>query len=197
MSTEAEIRRLLDVMPASGRMKTKLVHKPEQRVVLDSPFPLPWMSERLIWLNLDLWGRLPRSQRDLLILRQVSWLTNIQWFRPSLYQGLVLAGAIGAVVQLWQGDATGTIAASGLSAIAARQIWRNNQSSERELEADTNAIQVALRRGYTESEATQHLLAGIEAVADLEGRNLTFIELLRRQQLQLMASDSPVSRLSN
>lgn len=193
MSSEAEIRRLLDVMPASGRMMTKLVHKPEQPVVLDAPFPMPWMQIRPIWINLDLWSRLARPQRDLLILRTVSWLMGVQWFRPNLYQGLVLAGVAAAMVELWQGDAVGTIVASGLSAIASTQIWRHNRRTERELEADEEALRVAQRRGYTEAEAARHLLSAIEAVAELEGRpSLGFVELLRCQNLRAIAGISAV-----
>jgi hypothetical protein len=193
MDSELEIRRLLDIMPASGRMTTKLVSKPEQRVVLDNAFPMPWMRERPIWINFDLWSRLSRPQRDLLILRAVSWLTGVKWFRPDLYQGIALAGALGAVVELIQADPVGVVVAGGLSAIAGTQIWRNNRSTERELDADEAAIRVAQRRGYSESDAARHLLSAIEAVADIEGRtSLNFIELLRSQNLRSMAGLSPV-----
>lgn len=193
MDSELELRRLLDLMPASGRMMTKIVSKPEQRLVIDSPFPTPWMRERPIWINFDLWSRLARPQRDLLLLRTVSWLTGVKWFRPSLYQGVVLAGVIGAVVEAMQGDAVGIIAAGSLSAIAGTQIWRNNRTSQTELAADEAAIRVAQRRGYNEPEAARHLLSAIEAVADLEGRtSLNFLELLRCQNLRAIAGVSPV-----
>ncbi len=38
MEPNVEIRRLLDVMPASGRMTTKIVSKPEQAKVIDASF---------------------------------------------------------------------------------------------------------------------------------------------------------------
>jgi hypothetical protein len=38
MESNIEIRRLLDVMPASGRMMTKIVSKPEQQQVIDTAF---------------------------------------------------------------------------------------------------------------------------------------------------------------
>jgi len=193
MNPELEIRRLLDVMPASGRMVTKLISKPEQPMVLDRPFPMPWMRQRPIWINFDLWSRLSRPQRDLLILHTVSWLTGVTWFRPNVYQGLVLAGVVGAVVELTQGDAVGMLAASSLSAIAGNQIWRSNRSNERDLNADDAALRVAQRRGYSEAEAARHLLSAIEAIAEIEGRpSLNFTELLRCQNLRAIAGISPV-----
>ncbi len=194
MNPDFEIRRLLDIMPASGRMLTKLVSKPDQSQVIESPFPLPWSQERLIFLNFDLWRRLSQPQRDLLILRTVSWLTSIKWFKPDLYQGVVLAGVLGGIVELVQGDAVGVVVASGLSAIALAQIWRNSRSSQLELAADEAAIRVAQRRGYTEVEAAESLLSGIKAVAQVEGRpNLNFTELIRCQNLRAIAGISPIS----
>ncbi|OKH23486.1 hypothetical protein NIES593_09655 [Hydrococcus rivularis NIES-593] len=195
MSLESEIGRLLDMMPASGRMLTKIVSKPQQSKVIDTPFPMPWNRDnRPIYINFDLWRRLSQSQRDLLILRSVSILTGIKWFKPDVYQGIALAGLAGVAVELIQGDAVGMIVAGGLTAIAANQIWRSNRSVQRELDADEAAIKVALRRGYTEVEAAQSLLSAIEAVAELEGRpSLNFTELIRCQNLRAIAKISPVS----
>lgn len=194
MNINAEIGRLLDVMPASGRMLTKIVSKPQQSKVIDSPFSPPWHREsRPIYINFDLWQRLSRGQRDLLLLRATSSLTNLRWFKPDLYQGIVLAGVIGLTVQTIQGDGLGMIISGGLSAIAARKIWQNNRSVKRELETDETAIQVALRRGYSEVEAAKNLLSGIENIAKLEGRSsLNFTELIRTQHLKSLANLSPV-----
>ena len=189
MNPENEIRRLLDIMPASGRMLTKLVSKPQQSQVIDIPFPLPWnRNARPIYINFDLWQRLSRSQRDLLLLRSLTWLTGIKWFKPNLYQGATVAGLLALIVEFAQGDAIGVIVAGGLSAIALNQIWRNSRSSQTEIEADAGAIKIALRRGYTEVEAAKHLLEGIEVVAKIERRSsLNFTELLRSQKLKAIA----------
>lgn len=193
METSAEIRRLLDVMPASGRMMTKIVSKPEQPIVIDSSFPLPWNQERPIFINFDLWRRLNKPQRDLLLLRTVSWLTGVKWFKPDIYQGAVVAGLLGAMVQLIQADAVGVVVAGGLTAIAGTRIWRTSRSQLSELNADEAAIRVAQRRGYTETEAAEQLLSAIETVAQLEGRpSLNFTELIRSQNLRAIAGLSPV-----
>lgn len=192
MNPEPEIRRLLDIMPASGRMFANIVSKPDQRAVIDAPAPLPWMSDRPIYINFDLWSRLSRPQRDLLILRTVSWTINIRWFQPSPMLGLTGLGAIGLGVELAQQDFVGVAAASGLSAIALFQIWRNNKSSRVELEADEKAIKIAQRRGYTETEAARALCSAIESVAQNEGRMLSFVELLRCQALRAIGGLSPV-----
>lgn len=194
MNLDAEISRLLDLMPASGRMLTKIVSQPQQGKVMDCPFPWPWKrGSRPIYINFDLWQRLSRPQRDLLILRASSSLTGIQWFKLDIYQGATLAGLAGVAVEAVQGDALGMVVAAGLTAIAANQIWRGNRSLQRELEADGAAIQVALRRGYPEAEAARHLLSAIEATAHLEGRpGLNFTELIRSQNLKAIAQISPV-----
>jgi hypothetical protein len=193
MNPEPEIRRLIELMPASGRMLTKIVSKPQQTAVIESPFPVPWSQERPIFINFDLWRRLPKPQRDLLLLRTVCWVIGVKWFKPDLYQGVVLAGVLGGIVEVAQGDAVGVVVALGLSAIAGTQIWRSTRSSQTELDADEAAIKVATRRGYTETEAARHLLAGIESVAEIEGRlSLNFQELIRSQNLKAIAGVSPV-----
>lgn len=194
MNPDTEIARLRDLMPASGRMHAKLVSRPEQRSVLEVQLPPPWRQTRLISINFDLWGRLPRPQRDLLLLRAVAWTLGVRWFKLDLYQGLILAGLVGAVVELSQGDAVGTLMAGGLSTIALVQLWRSQTQTQRELEADEAALQTAQRRGYTEAEAARHLLEGIAAIADLENRTtLSFVELLRSQNLRAIAGLSAVT----
>lgn len=193
MEPITEIRRLLDLMPASGRMTTKIVNKRDQNKVIDTTFPLPWQPQRRILINFDLWSRLDLPQRDLLLLRTVSWLSSIKWFKPDIYQGVALAGIIGASVEMIQADVVGTVVAGGLSAIALTRIWRNYRSSVFELNADTAAISVAIRRGYTQTEAAEHLYSAIEAVAKIERRShLDFIELIRCQNLRAIAGLSPV-----
>lgn len=193
MNPEPEIRRLIELMPASGRMLTKIVSKPQQTTVIESPFPPIWSQERPIYINFDLWRRLPKPQRDMLLLRTVCWLVSIKWFKPDLYQGVVLAGLLGGIVELAQGDAVGIVVATGLSAIAGTQIWRSTRSSQSELDADENGIKVATRRGYTDIEAAQHLLAAMDSVVQIEGRyGLNFTELIRAQNLKAIAGLSSV-----
>ncbi|MBD2353479.1 DUF3318 domain-containing protein [Tolypothrix sp. FACHB-123] len=193
MEPSLEIRRLLDVMPASARMLTKITNKPEQPKVIDTSFPLPWNQERPIYINFDLWFRLSKSQRDLLLLQRVSWLTGVQWFKPNIYQGIVLLGLLGGLVESTQSDVVGVAIGVGLSAIAGFRLWRNHQSPEMELNADAAAIRIAGRRGYSEAEAASSLLSAIEAVAKIEGRTgLNFSELIRCQNLRAIAGLSPV-----
>lgn len=193
MEPNAEIRRLLDLMPASGRMLTKIVSKPEQAKVIDATFPLPWNSERPIYINFDLWRRLTKPQRDLLLLRTVNWLTGVKWFKPDIYQGVAIAGLLGGFVESAQADAVGVVVAGGLTTLAMLRIWRTNRSQQTELNADEAAIRVAQRRGYSEAEAAEHLLSAIEAVAKIEKRSgLDFTELIRSQNLRTIAGLSSV-----
>jgi hypothetical protein len=174
-------------------MTCKLISRPEQREVIDAPFPVPWNQNRLIAINFNLWNQLPRPQRDLLFLRTVSWVTGIRWLKFDLYQGGVAVGLLGTLVELFQGDAMGVVAAGGLTALAGTQIWRKTRSAQTELEADEAAIRIAQRRNYTEIDAARHLHATIETVARLEGRpSLSFTELLRSQNLRAIAGLSPL-----
>lgn len=188
MDPAIECHRLLDIMPASGRMLTKIHSKPQQTTVIETSFPKPWEKPRLIFVNFDLWNQLSQNQRDLLMLRTVCWQLGIQWFKVDIYQGLVAAGVLGTLFELVQVDAVGMVIAGSLTGFAAAQIWRSHRSSQSELLADEAAIQVAQRRGYTETEAAQYLLEAIQTVAKIEGRpSLSFSELIRCQNLRAIA----------
>ncbi len=194
MDPAIETYRLLDIMPASGRMLTKIQSQPQQPTVISSPFPKPWDKPRLILVNFDLWARLSQSQRDLLMLRTVCWQLNIQWFKIDIYQGLVAAGVLGTLLEIVQVDAVGIVIAGSLTGLATAQIWRSQRSSQSELLADEAAIKVAQRRGYSEAEAAQYLLEAIQIVAKIEGRpSLSFTELIRCQNLRAIAGLSAVS----
>ncbi len=193
MEPIAEIRRLYDIMPASGRVMTKILSKPEQAKVIDVSFPLPWNRERPIYINFDLWRRLAKPQRDLILLRTVCWLTGVRWFKPDIHQGIAIAGILGALVEFWQTDPVGVVVAGGLTTLAVYRITAINRSQYSELNADEAAIKVAQRRGYSETEAAQHLLSAIETVTKIEGRNLlNFHELIRCQNLRAIAGLSSV-----
>lgn len=184
---ETEIRRLTELMPASGRMLTKIQPQSKQSRVIDAPLPKPWqVGDRPIKINFTLWWELPIQERDLLLLSAACRLAGIRWLKPDLYQGLTAAGLVGVGLQLWQQDVIGLLVAGGLTALAARQIWQGYQSNERDIEADAQAIKVAVRRGYDQQQAVQALLTAIESVARLENRSsLSFTELLRAQNLRV------------
>ena len=100
---------------------------------------------------------------------------------------------LAVLVEFSQSDPVGVVVAGGLTAIAITRIWRLNRSEESELNADSAAIKVALRRGYTEVDAAQHLLTAIPTVAKIEKRSLNFTELIRCQNLKAIAGLSAVS----
>ncbi len=189
VNTNAEITRLKDLMPASGRMKIRIVMDDRQSTVIETPFPRPWHRSHPISLNWSLWQSLTLAQRDLLFLHAVCWLTSVQLLKPELYQGITALGALGTLLELFQADAVGILAAGGLTAIAATQVWRSNTGNQAKLDADDLAIRVAQRRGYSEREAILALLEAIEAVPTIEGRGgLNYTELLRTQRLRSQLS---------
>jgi hypothetical protein len=180
----SEIGRLIELMPASGRMYCKIISNPQQSTVIAAKFPRPGQETRPIQINLELWHKLSQPQRDLLLLHTVSWLTGIRWFQPDLYLGLAAAGASVGSIELLLGNAAGVVTFGGLTAVAIAQIWRKNRSNQNQVIADEKAVQVAQRRGYSQTEAVQALAEAIEAVAQIEGRTLTVNELLRCQTLR-------------
>lgn len=189
MDPNTEIRRLLDIVPASGRMTIKIIGKPEQNQVISAEFPLPWIQSKPVYINFELWRQLKKPQRDLLILYHTSWLIGIKWIQPDIYQGAVLVGLLGGVIETLQGDIVGLVIAGGLTVTSGVKLWQNNKSQELQLKADKTAIAIAQKRGYSESEAAGHLLTAIETVAKLEGRlGLNFNELIRCQNLRAIAS---------
>ena len=192
---ETEIRRLTELMPASGRMLTKIQTQPQHSRVIDYQFPLPWqLGDRIIRINFSLWWELPQAERDLLLLGAVCRLAGIRWLKPDIYQGMTLVGTVGMGWQLWQQDIVGILVAGGLTGLAARQLWQSYKSSERDIEADNQAIKVAVRRGYDNITAIASLLSGIEAITRIENRStLNYLELLRCQNLRIQLSRYPSS----
>lgn len=198
MNPDSEIRRLLDILPASSRMMAKIVSKPQQTVVIDIPFPLPWARERCVYVNFDLWRSLTKPQRDLLILRSTIFICSIKWFNLNINQGILLGGLVGFTLELVEKDIFGIVVAGSLTAIALARIWQNNQRPELELEADEGAIKVAQRRGYERTEAATYLLEAVENVAKIEGRYpLNFVELIRCQNLRAIGGLSSIEMPQN
>lgn len=184
MNEDAEIRRLFELMPASGLMMIQLVSQPRQPTVIEIPFPKPGSKKRKILINFELWQSLPQPQRDLLLLRSVSRLCHVQWFKPDWNQALLVAGSLGFCLEWIQHQPFGVLLAGGMCVWGVQRIWKSNYPLQLELETDSLAIQLAQRRGYTASAATRHLLSAIEAVAQLENRtNLNPTELIRCRQL--------------
>lgn len=99
---DREIRRLLDLMPASGRMNCKLVPQPKQSSAIVVPLPLPWTVVRPIFINLSLWLELPLPERDMTLLRAVAWLGEVRWWKGGAYPALTVVGFMASGVELVQ-----------------------------------------------------------------------------------------------
>lgn len=195
MNVAQEIEYLRDLMPASGRMLVKLIVKADRQATIEAPFPYPWQRSRKIYLNIHHWRQLSRAERDLLLLRTVSWVIGIRWLKWDWYRAATIAGTIATIAETAQGDPLGIVAAGSLTAFAARQVWRRSRSSDQDISADEAAVSLAQRRGYGAETAALSLVQAIEHVAELEGRpSLEFTEILRCQNLRAIArlSSEPV-----
>jgi hypothetical protein len=194
----AEINRLRELMPASGRMKTRLMLSETQPSLITADVPRPWNQTHPVTLNLALWQELTEPQRDLLFLRTVCWVTAVNLLKPNWYQGLAAVGAFGTLFELSQGDAVGVLVAGGLAALAGVRLWRTSRGVSVEIAADEKAVEVAQRRGYSQAEAAQALLGALEAMPRVEGhRSLSATDLIRCQNLRSLAGFSAVSLPEN
>ncbi|MBD2177901.1 DUF3318 domain-containing protein [Pseudanabaena sp. FACHB-1998] len=188
MNINEEIARLRDLLPASWRMYTAIKSKPEQPELISSLAILPWQKGAQININFRLWRQLPESHRDMLLLHEISWRQKTKWLQTGAYQGIAAAAAIGGIVEAVQGDVTGIAIAFLLGTIGINQILRTNKSSQVQVLADNEAIEIAQKRGYTEVEAARAMLDAIPAAAKLAGRNTPeFTELIRCQNLRAIA----------
>ncbi len=188
MNINEEIARLRDLLPASWRMTTSIKSKPDQPELIASSQILPWAKGAQVEINFRLWRQLIEAERDLLFLREISWRQQTKWLQTGVYQGVAALALVGGIVESLQGDVTGMAIAILLGTIGVNQILRGNKSSQVQVQADNEAIEVAQRRGYTEAEAARALLEAIPAAAKLSGRNAPeFTELIRCQNLKAIA----------
>jgi hypothetical protein len=79
---DAEIGRLLDLLPASSRMKLRVIPQPHQTEVLTAPFPWPWRTEWPVSINFQLWQNLTEPQRDLLFCVRTAGCAELPGFVP-------------------------------------------------------------------------------------------------------------------
>jgi len=195
MNINEEISRLRDLLPASWRMTTSIKSKPEQSEAISSSQILPWKNGVQIGINFRLWRQLAEAERDLLVLHNVSWRLQTKWLQTGAYQGVAAMSLVGGIVEAIQGDVTGIAIAILLGTIGVNQIVRGNKSSQVQVQADNEAIEIAQKRGYGEAEAARALLEAIPTAARLMGRNTPeFTELIRCQNLKAIAglSKTPI-----
>ena len=195
MNINEEISRLRDLLPASWRMTTSIKSKPEQLEAISSSQILPWTKGVQIGINFRLWRQLAEAERDLLVLHNISWRLQTKWLQTGAYQGVAAMSIVGGIVEAVQGDVTGIAIAILLGTVGINQIVRGNKSSQVQLQADNEAIEIAQKRGYGEAEAARALLEAIPAAARLMGRNTPeFTELIRCQNLRAIAglSKTPI-----
>ncbi len=194
-----EIARLRDLLPAEWRMHNAVTFErgmPPQAIA-STPI-LPWARTVRVTLDSSLWWQLPQESRDLLFLREVTWRQSSRWVRWGAYQGVVATAVAGSVVELVQGDPAGIAIGALLATVAAVRIVRDSRSPRQEVEADSEAVEIAEKRGYTRAIAAKHLLEGIDRLASLENRpSLSFTELVRVQNLRAIAGLSAVGMPSD
>ena len=195
MNINEEIARLRDLLPASWRMTTSIKSKAELSKPIASLPILPWQKGTQVNVDFRLWRQLPEAQRDMLLLYEVSWRQQTKWLQTGVYQGVAAIALIGGIIETVQGDVTGIAIALLLGTIGINQILRTHKSSQVQVQADNEAIEIAQKRNYSQVEAARALLEAIPAIARLMGRSTPeFTELIRCQNLRAIAglSKTPI-----
>ncbi|MEI6427020.1 MAG: DUF3318 domain-containing protein [Pseudanabaena sp. ELA607] len=193
MNLSDEIPRLRDLLPAAWRMQTTIKIKNEQMEVIASRLQFGIAGAVQIHLNSRLWQELSEPQRDLVFLREIAWRQTTNWVQFGAFQGLSLLGVAGLAIESIDGDAMGIAVATLLAGVGAQQILRQHRSAENEVNADTEAIDIAQRRSYSEKDAAEALLEAIPAIAKLENRyKPSFTELIRCQNLRILTGQATV-----
>ena len=188
MNINEEIARLRDLLPASWRMTTSIKSKAELSKPIASLPILPWQKGTQVNVDFRLWRQLPEAQRDMLLLYEVSWRQQTKWLQTGVYQGVAAIALIGGIIETVQGDVTGIAIALLLGTIGINQILRTHKSSQVQVQADNEAIEIAQKRNYSQVEAARALLEAIPAIARLMGRSTPeFTELIRCQNLRAIA----------
>ena len=188
MNINEEIARLRDLLPASWRMTTSIKSKAELSKPIASLPILPWQKGTQVNIDFRLWRQLPEAQRDMLLLYEVSWRQQTKWLQTGVYQGVAAIALIGGIIETVQGDVTGIAIALLLGTIGINQILRTHKSSQVQVQADNEAIEIAQKRNYSQVEAARALLEAIPAIARLMGRSTPeFTELIRCQNLRAIA----------
>ena len=188
MNINEEIARLRDLLPASWRMTTSIKSKAELSKPIASLPILPWQKGTQVNVDFRLWRQLPEAQRDMLFLYEVSWRQQTKWLQTGVYQGVAAIALIGGIIETVQGDVTGIAIALLLGTIGINQILRTHKSSQVQVQADNEAIEIAQKRNYSQVEAARALLEAIPAIARLMGRSTPeFTELIRCQNLRAIA----------
>ena len=188
MNINEEIARLRDLLPASWRMTTSIKSKAELSKPIASLPILPWQKGTQVNVDFRLWRQLPEAQRDMLLLYEISWRQQTKWLQTGVYQGVAAIALIGGIIETVQGDVTGIAIALLLGTIGINQILRTHKSSQVQVQADNEAIEIAQKRNYSQVEAARALLEAIPAIARLMGRSTPeFTELIRCQNLRAIA----------
>ncbi len=182
---QAEILRLRDLLPASLRPLITIQAASAQEHLISLRRTGLWQSQGLILLQFRPWLSLPQTQRDLLFLREVGWFDCRNWLQPGLYQGLALMGGISFLGELLAQNPVSVVLAGGVTGLALRQIWQDQQGEAAHFNADDFALKRAQFRGYERREAARHLLAGMESAQRIDRTDA--LTVMRLQRLQAIA----------
>ena len=185
----AEILRLKELLPASGREKIEILPASlNQLEVIRGSRLLPWQRRLKIYIKAYEWGQLTPNQRSSIFLHKVGYHSPALTRTLDFYAALIGLGGISMVVEGMQRDPVGITVAGGLGGLAIWQLVRDRASDRRLLAADSYAIDRLVLRGLPRIQAVEALGQALNIEARLEGRTGNELQdVLRYQNLKRLA----------
>lgn len=162
---DSELQRLRNLLPDSlqGKVLVDAALRPLPEAIRCGENPRGWMA---IEIETSQWLKLTHDQRDLLFWHQVARIQTgtapkERWERAALFLGL--GGMIG---ELWVQDGILFGLCLGLASVSGYLLYRGQrkQGWPALVEADREAIRLAMQSGYTRTQAVTSLTSALQAL---------------------------------
>jgi len=186
---QAEIDRLLDLLPASMRESVKILPASErQTVVIKGRRQMPWERQMRLFIKPYEWRQFTPLQRAGLFLHKVGYYSRAASRQIDFYLAIAALGGLSLIFEVVQQDPVGATVSGGLSGLALWQLRRDQTNDRRLLAADAYAVDRLVLRGVPRLQAVEALGQALHLEARLEGRSGNdLLDMLRYQNLKRLA----------
>ncbi|MFQ3615035.1 MAG: DUF3318 domain-containing protein [Cyanobacteriota bacterium] len=186
---QAEIERLLDLLPAGMRESVKILPASERQIsVIKGRRQMPWERQMHLFIKPYEWRQFTPVQRAGLFLHKVGYYSRAVSRQIDFYLALAALGGLSLIFEAVQQDPVGATVSGGLSGLALWQLRRDQTNDRRLLAADAYAVDRMVLRGIPRLQAVEALGQALHVEARLEGRSGNeLLDMLRYQNLKRLA----------